>query len=77
MVTRNPNTNINPHAWNQKAWTPSQKEMQYRRLLSCLQSNETFLGYGNAWRHVITLEDELCSGENWNDDGGIVNITVI
>jgi len=33
--------------------------------------------YGYAWRHVIMLEDELRSGENWNCDGGIVNITVI
>jgi len=42
-----------------------------------MQSSETFRVYGYAWRHVVMLEDELRSGENWNYDGGIVNITVI
>jgi hypothetical protein len=77
MVTRDPNTNINSHARNQKAWTPSQNKVEYRRLLSCLQSSETFRGYGNPWRHVNVLEDELGSGEDWNYDCSIVNVTVI
>lgn len=60
-----------------KGVDPVSNKLEYRWLLSCLQSSETFRGYGNAWRHVIMLEDELRSGENWNYGGGIVNITVI
>ena len=77
MVTRNPNTNISSHAWNQNAWTPSQDKLEYWRLLSCLQSSETFRVYSKAWRNVIMLEGELRSGEIWNYDGVIMDITVM